>query len=150
MAIVENPENNESIANYINTTIEDNYFWLDNKAYKNLSSEEKSMVYDLKKFNVYKLDITFVNKTSLYATCFTANYCRKDTYMMVPTIFGYTNVAEGYKETYSYYVFVSKNFSLTDIQDYLEKNGIDFYVIFERKLSGGSFRIKSYFDADNG
>ncbi len=148
VSIVNNPEEIESIENCINynMTIEDAFSSEDEKLYKNFSSKEINMVYNIEEYNVYKIDVTFSNNSSFQMGTTIADYCRENTYMMVPRDFTYYKIAENNEDTYSDYVFVSKKYTLTDIQKYLKNNGINYNVLFQRKLSAGFFTINAKFD----
>lgn len=147
VTIVNNPKEVLSIdcIDY-NMTIEDAFASEDEKFYENLSSKEMNMVYNIEDYNVYKIDVTFSNDSNYLISNTIADYCREDTYMMAPRDFTHNQIAENNEETYSDYVFVSKKYTLSDIQKYLKTNGINFNVLFQRELSAGFFTVNAKFD----
>ena len=143
IVIINEPQETEEIAKVLNTTISDNFDWQDNASFENLSDDEKNMAYNLDDYNVYRVDTIFVNKSNINVSVSVKDYCSIDKYMAVPTIFGYNATASGESETYSYYYFISKDYSLDEIQDYLKNNGINYNAVFERERSAGSFNLNA-------
>ena len=143
IVIINEPQETEEIAKVLNTTISDNFDWQDNASFENLSDDEKNMAYNLDDYNVYRVDTIFVNKSNINVSVSVKDYCSIDKYMAVPTIVGYNATASGESETYSYYYFISKDYSLDEIQDYLKNNGINYNAVFERERSAGSFNLNA-------
>lgn len=143
IVIINEPQKTEEIVKVLNTTVKDNFDWQDNLSFKSLSDDEKNMTYNLDDYNVYRIDTVFVNKSNINVSASIKDYCSVDKYMAVPTIFGYNAIASGESETYSYYYFISKDYSLDEIQDYLKNNGINYNTIFEKEHSGGFFNLNA-------
>lgn len=102
-----------------------------------------SMTYDLESYNVYKIEAKFYNSSVMSASVTMDSFCKSNKYIIVPSYFPYEIISAQGSETWTYYCFVSTDYTLEDIENYLTDNATTFNAVFQERLSGGSFKISA-------
>ena len=138
--LIPNPENDSIIKGYINSSVGENkYNFGDN--YNSFSDAEKDMKFDLNEYNVYKVVATFQNNSNIPIVV-TMNDCiESNQYIVIPSVIPYIEVVENSYESWEYYVFISKEYSQSDIDNYLKLQGVNFNIVFQKKHTGGTFIV---------
>lgn len=138
--LISDPENDSAIKKYINTSVSENKYEFDDN-FSSFSDTEKNMKFDLKKYNVYKVVVKFQNNSNMPIIIKMNTYIKDNQYIVIPSVIPYTEVAENFNESWEYYVFISKDYSSADIEEYLKLQGANFNVVFQKKNTGGSFVV---------
>lgn len=137
---INSPAEDEYINEFLNTSVSDNKSGFGD-AYSSFSSSEKKMKFDLENYNVYKISAAFQNDSNITAIVTMKSYIENEKFIVVPSQFPYTSVANSSKANWEYYVFVSKKYTENDLTDYLKNQGVDFTAVFQKRLSGKTFDI---------
>lgn len=133
VSLVENPDdpNNEEVYRllnqYFNQTVGDICVYYDiHDGDKEISEAEKSMKFDLNKFNVYKIEIACDKKNTTedkFIFARITDFCKDSKYMYVPCNVSSDICAENIR-----YYFVSKEYSEEDVKQYLKNTGSSIYI----------------------
>ena len=130
VSLVKNPDNPNDeevfglLNQYFNQTVRDICVYYDiHDTDKEISEAEKSMKFDLSKFNVYKIKIACDKKNAAknkFVFARITDFCQESKYMYVPC-----NVSSDICAENTLYYFVSKEYSEEEVKQYLKKNFID-------------------------
>ncbi len=133
VSLVENPDNPNNVNIYgllnqfFNQTVRDICVYYDiHDTDKEISEAEKSMKFDLSKFNVYKIKIACDKKNAAknkFVFARITDFCQESKYMYVPC-----NVSSDICAENTLYYFVSKEYSEEDVKQYLKNTGSYIYV----------------------
>lgn len=133
VSLVENPDNPNNVNIYgllnqfFNQTVRDICVYYDiHDTDKEISEAEKSMKFDLSKFNVYKIKIACDKKNAAknkFVFARITDFCQESKYMYVPC-----NVSSDICAENTLYYFVSKEYSEEDVKQYLKNTGSSIYV----------------------
>lgn len=140
ITLVENVQQEEYLAQYVGTTIGETYRDEANEVYAALSDAQKAMTFNTEQYNVYRIEAVFNDPTDINVSFWMAGLCRENQYM-VATDLEYNSISAGTQGNWVYYVFVSKEYTLQDIENDLETNGTEFRALFQRERSGGYFNV---------
>ena len=125
VSLIENPDDPSDedtydlLNRFFNQTVGDICVYYDPEIV--LSEAEKSMSFDLNKFNVYKIDIECNKKNSAenkFVLGIITDFCEESKFMYVPC-----NVSSNICVENSRYYFVSKEYSEEDVKQYLKNTG---------------------------
>lgn len=131
---VEDVQQEEDLDQYLGTTVG---YW-----HADLSDAQKSMTYNTDQFNVYKIEAQFENGSGMKAFIQLQDICREEEYMLLITdVASYCNIDSQSSAGWTYYAFVSKDYTLQDIENYLAENGTTYSAMFQRERSGGTFDL---------
>lgn len=137
---VEDALQEEDLARYLGATIGETYRDEADEVYAALTGAQKEMTFNAEQYNIYRIEAVFNDPTNINVSFQMAGLCREDQYM-VATDLEYNSVTANTQGNWVYYVFVSKDYSLQDIENYLETTGTAFRAQFQRERSGGYFRV---------
>lgn len=137
---VEDALQEEDLARYLGATIGETYRDEADEVYAALTGAQKEMTFNAEQYNIYRIEAVFNDPTNINVSFRMAGLCREDQYM-VATDLEYNSVTANTQGNWVYYVFVSKDYSLQDIENYLETTGTAFRAQFQRERSGGYFRV---------
>ncbi len=130
VSLVENPDNPNNVNIYgllnqfFNQTVGDICAFYDTQ--DKFTEAEKSMKFDLSKFNVYKIKIACDKKNAAknkFVFARITDFCQESKYMYVPC-----NVSSDICAENTLYYFVSKEYSEEDVKQYLKNTGSSIYV----------------------
>lgn len=140
---VEDPQQEDGFDQYLGTTIG---YW-----HSELSDAQKDMTYNTDQFNVYKIEAQFENGSGMKAFIQLQDICREEEYMLLITdVASYCNIDSQSSAGWTYYAFVSKDYTLQDIENYLAENGATYDAAFERERSGGTFDLHAAYAPPEG
>ncbi len=133
VSLVKNPDNPNDeevfglLKQYFNQTVRDICVYYDiHDTDKEFSEAEKSMKFDLSKFNIYKIKIACDKKNAAknkFVFARITDFCQESKYMYVPC-----NVSSDICAENTLYYFVSKEYSEEDVKQYLKNTGSSIYV----------------------
>lgn len=130
VSLVENPDNPNNVNIYgllnqfFNQTVGEICAHYDTQ--DEFTEAEKSMKFDLSKFNVYKIKIACDKKNAAknkFVFARITDFCQESKYMYVPC-----NVSSDICAENTLYYFVSKEYSEEDVKQYLKNTGSYIYV----------------------
>ncbi len=130
VSLVENPDNPNNVNIYgllnqfFNQTVGEICAHYDTQ--DEFTEAEKSMKFDLSKFNVYKIKIACDKKNAAknkFVFARITDFCQESKYMYVPC-----NVSSDICAENTLYYFVSKEYSEEDVKQYLKNTGSSIYV----------------------
>jgi len=130
VSLVENPDNPNNVNIYgllnqfFNQTVGDICAFYDTQ--DKFTEAEKSMKFDLSKFNVYKIKIACDKKNAAknkFVFARITDFCQESKYMYVPC-----NVSSDICAENTLYYFVSKEYNEEDVKQYLKNTGSSIYV----------------------
>lgn len=131
---VEDVQQEDGFDQYLGTTIG---YW-----HSELSDSQKNMTYNTDQFNVYKIEAHFENGSGMKAFIQLQDICRENEYMLLITnTASYCDINSQSNADWTYYAFVSKDYTLQDIENYLAENGATYSAMFQRERSGGYFNV---------
>lgn len=140
---VENPQQEDGFDQYLGTTIG---YW-----HSELSDSQKNMTYNTDQFNVYKIEAHFENGSGMKAFIQLQDICRENEYMLLITnTASYCDINSQSNADWTYYAFVSKDYTLQDIENYLAENGATYSAMFQRERSGGTFDLHAAYAPPEG
>lgn len=143
ITLVENPQQEDGFDQYLGTTIG---YW-----HSELSDSQKNMTYNTDQFNVYKIEAHFENGSDMKAFIQLQDICRENEYMLLITnTASYCDVIQKSESIWTYYAFVSKDYTLRDIENYLAENGATYSAMFQRERSGGTFDLHAAYAPPEG
>lgn len=143
ITLVENPQQEDGFDQYLGTTIG---YW-----HSELSDSQKNMTYNTDQFNVYKIEAHFENGSGMKAFIQLQDICRENEYMLLITnTASYCDINSQSNADWTYYAFVSKDYTLRDIENYLAENGATYSAMFQRERSGGTFDLHAAYAPPEG
>lgn len=143
ITLVENPQQEDGFDQYLGTTIS---YW-----HSELSDSQKNMTYNTDQFNVYKIEAHFENGSGMKAFIQLQDICRENEYMLLITnTASYCDINSQSNADWTYYAFVSKDYTLRDIENYLAENGATYSAMFQRERSGGTFDLHAAYAPPEG
>lgn len=143
ITLVENPQQEDGFDQYLGTTIG---YW-----HSELSDSQKNMTYNTDQFNVYKIEAHFENGSGMKAFIQLQDICRENEYMLLITnTASYCDINSQSNADWTYYAFISKDYTLQDIENYLAENGATYDAAFERERSGGTFDLHAAYAPPEG
>lgn len=143
ITLVENPQQEDGFDQYLGTTIG---YW-----HSELSDSQKNMTYNTDQFNVYKIEAHFENGSGMKAFIQLQDICRENEYMLLITnTASYCDINSQSNADWTYYAFVSKDYTLQDIENYLAENGATYSAMFQRERSGGTFDLHAAYAPPEG
>lgn len=143
ITLVENPQQEDGFDQYLGTTIG---YW-----HSELSDSQKNMTYNTDQFNVYKIEAHFENGSGMKAFIQLQDICRENEYMLLITnTASYCDINSQSNADWTYYAFVSKDYTLQDIENYLTENGATYSAMFQRERSGGTFDLHAAYAPPEG
>lgn len=143
ITLVENVQQEDGFDQYLGTTIG---YW-----HSELSDSQKNMTYNTDQFNVYKIEAHFENGSGMKAFIQLQDICRENEYMLLITnTASYCDINSQSNADWTYYAFVSKDYTLQDIENYLAENGATYSAMFQRERSGGTFDLHAAYAPPEG
>lgn len=143
ITLVEDPQQEDGFDQYLGTTIG---YW-----HSELSDAQKDMTYNTDQFNVYKIEAQFENGSGMKAFIQLQDICREEEYMLLITdVASYCDVIQKSESIWTYYAFISKDYTLQDIENYLAENGAAYSAMFQRERSGGTFDLHAAYAPPEG
>ncbi|MBS6627965.1 MAG: hypothetical protein KH282_02710 [Clostridiales bacterium] len=143
ITLVEDPQQEDGFDQYLGTTIG---YW-----HSELSDAQKDMTYNTDQFNVYKIEAQFENGSGMKAFIQLQDICREEEYMLLITdVASYCNIDSQSSAGWTYYAFISKDYTLQDIENYLAENGAAYSAMFQRERSGGTFDLHAAYAPPEG
>lgn len=109
------------------------------------------MTYNIDQFNVYKIEAHFENGCGMKAFIQLQDICRENEYMLLITnTADYCDINSQSNADWTYYAFVSKDYTLRDIENHLAENGATYSAMFQRERSGGTFDLHAAYAPPEG
>ncbi len=143
ITLVEDVQQEDGFDQYLGTTIG---YW-----HSELSDSQKNMTYNTDQFNVYKIEAHFENGSGMKAFIQLQDICRENEYMLLITnTASYCDINSQSNADWTYYAFVSKDYTLQDIENYLAENGATYSAMFQRERSGGTFDLHAAYAPPEG
>lgn len=140
---VEDVQQEEYLAQYVDTEI--------GSLYTQITGAEKNMVYNTQDYNIYKIETVFANDSNVKVSVQLPEVCRENTFMLlIADTASYCDVIQKSESIWTYYAFVSKDYTLRDIENYLAENGATYSAMFQRERSGGTFDLHAAYAPPEG
>lgn len=131
---VEDVQQEDGFDQYLGTTVG---YW-----HSELSDAQKDMTYNTDQFNVYKITAKFENDSDMTAFIKLPKICQENEYILLVTdVSDACEIESKSNAGWTYYAFVSKDYTLQDIENYLAENGTTYDAAFKRERSGGMFDL---------
>lgn len=143
ITLVEDVQQEEYLAQYVDTEI--------GSLYTQITGAEKNMVYNTQDYNIYKIETVFANDSNVKVSVQLPEVCRENTFMLlIADTASYCDVIQKSESIWTYYAFVSKDYTLRDIENYLAENGATYSAMFQRERSGGTFDLHAAYAPPEG
>lgn len=143
ITLVEDVQQEEYLAQYVDTEI--------GSLYTQITGAEKNMVYNTQDYNIYKIETVFANDSNVKVSVQLPEVCRENTFMLlIADTASYCDVIQKSESIWTYYAFVSKDYTLRDIENYLVENGATYSAMFQRERSGGTFDLHAAYAPPEG
>lgn len=143
ITLVEDVQQEEYLAQYVDTEI--------GSLYTQITGAEKNMVYNTQDYNIYKIETVFANDSNVKVSVQLPEVCRENTFMLlIADTASYCDVIQKSESIWTYYAFVSKDYTLQDIENYLAENGATYSAMFQRERSGGTFDLHAAYAPPEG
>lgn len=143
ITLVENVQQEEYLARYVGTEI--------GSLYTQITGAEKNMVYNTQDYNIYKIETVFANDSNVKVSVQLPEVCRENTFMLlIADTASYCDVIQKSESIWTYYAFVSKDYTLQDIENYLAENGAAYSAMFQSERSGGTFDLHAAYAPPEG
>lgn len=143
ITLVEDVQQEEYLARYVDTEI--------GSLYTQITGAEKNMVYNTQDYNIYKIETVFANDSNVKVSVQLPEVCRENTFMLlIADTASYCDVIQKSESIWTYYAFVSKDYTLRDIENYLAENGATYSAMFQRERSGGTFDLHAAYAPPEG
>ena len=140
---VEDVQQEEYLAQYVDTEI--------GSLYTQITGAEKNMVYNTQDYNIYKIEAVFANNSNVKVSVQLPEVCRENTFMLlIADTASYCDVIQKSESIWTYYAFVSKDYTLRDIENYLAENGATYSAMFQSERSGGTFDLHAAYAPPEG
>lgn len=140
---VEDVQQEEYLAQYVDTEI--------GSLYTQITGAEKNMVYNTQDYNIYKIETVFANDSNVKVSVQLPEVCRENTFMLlIADTASYCDVIQKSESIWTYYAFVSKDYTLRDIENYLAENGATYSAMFQSERSGGTFDLHAAYAPPEG
>lgn len=140
---VEDVQQEEYLARYVDTEI--------GNLYTQITGAEKNMVYNTQDYNIYKIETVFANDSNIKVSVQLPEVCRENAFMLlIADTASYCDVIQKSESIWTYYAFVSKDYTLRDIENYLAENGAAYSAMFQRERSGGTFDLHAAYAPPEG
>lgn len=140
---VEDVQQEEYLARYVDTEI--------GSLYTQITGAEKNMVYNTQDYNIYKIETVFANDSNIKVSVQLPEVCRENTFMLlIADTASYCDVIQKSESIWTYYAFISKDYTLQDIENYLAENGATYSAMFQRERSGGTFDLHAAYAPPEG
>ena len=143
ITLVEDVQQEEYLAQYVDTEI--------GSLYTQITGAEKNMVYNTQDYNIYKIETVFANDSNVKVSVQLPEVCRENTFMLlIADTASYCDVIQKSESIWTYYAFVSKDYTLRDIENYLAENGATYSAMFQSERSGGTFDLHAAYAPPEG
>ena len=140
---VEDVQQEEYLARYVDTEI--------GNLYTQITGAEKNMVYNTQDYNIYKIETVFANDSNIKVSVQLPEVCRENAFMLlIADTASYCDVIQKSESIWTYYAFISKDYTLQDIENYLAENGAAYSAMFQRERSGGTFDLHAAYAPPEG
>lgn len=140
---VEDVQQEEYLARYVDTEI--------GNLYTQITGAEKNMVYNTQDYNIYKIETVFANDSNIKVSVQLPEVCRENAFMLlIADTASYCDVIQKSESIWTYYAFISKDYTLQDIENYLAENGATYSAMFQRERSGGTFDLHAAYAPPEG